>query len=60
MSLTPHPGSPEAQKQGCTCPVLDNNYGRPGGFDGAGTFWVVEDCPIHNAASDKASGERDE
>lgn len=22
------PGSPEAQKQGCTCPVMDNQYGR--------------------------------
>lgn len=40
----PDPGSPEARKQGCTCPILDN-YGGHG--LGRGLFWISSDCPIH-------------
>lgn len=43
-----NPGSPEAIKQGCTCPVLDNDHGD--GFPGRGhesMFWVSRTCPIH-------------
>lgn len=40
----PNPGSPEATKTGCTCPVIDNHYGagRPDG-----TFWINGLCPLH-------------
>lgn len=44
----PKPGSPEAIKQGCTCPVLDNGYGK--GIYGEGEkfgWWVSQDCPLH-------------
>jgi hypothetical protein len=42
----PNPGSDEAIKQGCTCPVLDNNHGK--GL-GNGLFWMNKDCPMHGA-----------
>lgn len=43
----PTPGSPEAKRQGCTCPILDNGHGR--GFPGPDgpLFWISADCPIH-------------
>lgn len=42
----PNPGSDEAIKQGCTCPVLDNGRGNPelGRIRG---FWIVDGCPVH-------------
>lgn len=46
---TPNPGSKEAREQGCTCPVIDNNYGHGYYVDEEGTaaFWINEACPIH-------------
>ena len=42
----PNPGSDEAIKQGCTCPVMDNEHGR--GYMGIkGTYVWVMDCPLH-------------
>lgn len=44
------PGSPDAVKQGCTCPILDNGHGRGRGGDGKRWGWYVnENCPIHAA-----------
>lgn len=43
------PGSPDAVKAGCRCPVLDNNRGR-GAYrdaDGVSQFWMSGDCPLH-------------
>ena len=44
-----NPGSTEAIHEGCTCPVLDNEYGR--GFmgmgGGEGIFVYNCDCPYH-------------
>jgi len=48
MSNKLNPGSKEAQDEGCTCPVLDNNYGK--GMPGKGgkpNFWMNGDCPLH-------------
>jgi hypothetical protein len=39
----PNPGSDEAIKLGCTCPVMDNAHGRRAD----GLFWIVADCPVH-------------
>lgn len=37
----PSPGSALAKKRGCTCPIIDNNYGK-------GSHFVQRaDCPIH-------------
>jgi len=44
----PNPGSNEAIKMGCTCPIIDNRYGAGIKTDsGAVLFWYSEDCPVH-------------
>jgi hypothetical protein len=46
MMDKPNPGSDEAIKQGCTCPVLDNGHGT--GYMGQkGIFVFNIDCPVH-------------
>lgn len=55
IMIIPNPGSRDAIAQGCTCPVIDNHYGR--GFpyprkDGLDpelhpSFWCNEECPLH-------------
>jgi hypothetical protein len=47
----PNPGSNEARVQGCTCPVIDNNFGEgvPDGHGGL-QFDVTGDCPLHGFA----------
>lgn len=42
----PNPGSDEALKLGCKCPVLDNNHGR-GHRGEPNSFICVADCPVH-------------
>lgn len=46
-----NPGSPEAVKNGCTCPVLDNSHGKgymgQVGRDGKPIFIISATCPIH-------------
>lgn len=47
-SPPPNPGSDEAIRLGCTCPVIDNHYGR--GIRtllGNHMFWISGDCPLH-------------
>lgn len=59
MFEQPNPGSAEAQKLGCTCPVLDNHYGRgvASGF-GEDSFWITDGCPLH-APHPTTSGDTD-
>jgi hypothetical protein len=45
----PNPGSDEALKQGCRCPVLDNCHGRGYYAGKPGEFVMIEDCPLHGA-----------
>ena len=41
-----NPGSKEAIAAGCTCPVIDNHYGR--GYRGIdGSFIYTVGCPVH-------------
>lgn len=42
-----NPGSKEAVLLGCTCPVMDNNYGRGFEIQGETCFYFSLDCPIH-------------
>lgn len=47
------PGSPEAVKAGCTCPEMDNRYGR--GVMGDGErhgWWIDAACPLHGEKQD--------
>jgi len=39
-----NPGSDEAIKEGCICPILDNHHGE--GL-GKGQFWISKECPLH-------------
>ena len=45
----PNPGSDEAIKQGCRCPVIDNGHGT--GYyttdNGVPVFVINETCPLH-------------
>lgn len=52
MQTSPNPGSDEAIKLGCKCPVLDNARGRGymGGVknaDGSTAFVYSAACPLH-------------
>ena len=52
----PNPGSKEAIKQGCTCPVIDNHYGagRPYGNDVC--FVYNLSCPLHGGTDAPTMG----
>ena len=46
----PNPGSPDAIREGCQCPVIDNGHGRGSGHlaeDGSPLFWINGGCPVH-------------
>ncbi len=45
----PNPGSEEAVKAGCRCPVIDNHYGKGTPYG----FWMSEDCPLHGYKTTK-------
>jgi hypothetical protein len=54
---TPNPGSEEAVKIGCSCPRMDNAYGRGylGGVkneDGEVVYVINLDCQVHSADYD--------
>ena len=51
---TPKPGSVEAGRLACTCPVIDNHYGRGFVVNGERVWVVNEDCPLHG----RGQGER--
>ncbi len=48
MKNKPNPGSIESREQGCTCPVIDNHFGKgiPSKSD-VPQFWISGDCPLH-------------
>jgi len=41
------PGSPDAAKAGCKCPVLDNHHGSGFPMGGRMVYWISEDCKLH-------------
>ena len=40
-----NPGSDEARRQGCKCPILDNNHGKH--LPWTGGWWMNPECPYH-------------
>lgn len=42
----PKPGSDDARKLGCTCPVMDNAHGK-GVFALGTAWWITVGCPVH-------------
>ena len=48
MEEVPKPGSDEALTLGCTCAVMDNNYGKGNvGRLQDIWWWITESCPLH-------------
>jgi len=45
-----NPGSEEAVKNGCTCPVLDNAHGK-GGYRGG--YFIFANCPLHGTPNNQ-------
>lgn len=45
--IKPNPGSDEALKLGCTCPVMDNHYGAGVPYKKGVSFWYSDDCRVH-------------
>jgi len=46
----PNPGTDDARKAGCLCPIIDNHYGMGARLDmetGNPLFWIVDGCPLH-------------
>lgn len=52
---TPPPGSREAVKAGCTCPIVDNHFGRGAYPTKSGPVIYIYNatCPVHNPADDR-------
>lgn len=48
----PNPGTNEAIEAGCTCPVMDNNYGR-GAYGQEGVYWYNASCSVHQLDSEE-------
>lgn len=53
IKTVPNPGSEEAIRRGCACPVMDNGHGRGwmGGVkdeNGDTVFVYTVGCPIHD------------
>ena len=44
----PNPGTRDAVINGCSCPVIENCYGKGRYADGSKYGWFVyPDCPLH-------------
>lgn len=44
----PRPGTPEATRAGCSCPVMDNHGGAGRGGDGDRYGWYISGgCIVH-------------
>lgn len=56
--VRPDPGSDEARKLGCVCPVVDNQRGK-GAYikDGKPQFWIAQSCVVHNPMTNKTLSE---
>jgi len=46
MKPIPNPGSNDAVRRGCTCPILDNSKGW--GYFKKDSFWITQNCPLHD------------
>ena len=56
---TPNAGSDEAVDLGCTCPVMDNEYGR--GYMGMeGVFVHTAGCPLHGESLKQPTNDKDD
>lgn len=49
-----NPGSPEAVKSGCCCPVIDNHRGKGLVVGGERMWWRNVDCPLHGTDAEES------
>lgn len=56
--MVPNPGSDEALKMGCLCPLMDNGYGRESMY-GPGVWIYVVGCPVHEGLPQLTPGGRE-
>jgi hypothetical protein len=51
--VTPNPGSEDALRLGCRCPVMDNNHGKwppfPADEGRPEGWWLSMRCPVHGS-----------
>jgi len=47
IGKNPNPGSEEAIKLGCKCPVMDNHHGEGMPYPSGPAFWINSDCELH-------------
>lgn len=45
--IVPSPGSDAAVEQGCTCPVMDNHYGKGVPYIDGPVYWINAHCVLH-------------
>lgn len=51
MNTALKPGSPDAIRLGCLCPVVDNHHGAGVPAPNGPMFWMSADCPLHGHAA---------
>lgn len=50
----PNPGSHHAMKNGCLCPMIENQFGLGDDLSGRSVHWIINpDCIIHTAIWDR-------
>lgn len=48
----PNPGTKKAIEKGCTCPIMDNSYGK--GYYGQGGIFITNvGCKVHDVKKGK-------
>lgn len=50
-----NPGSDEAQRAGCKCPVMDNHHGQGMPYPEGPRFWINDECPLHGTGNTDVS-----
>ena len=59
MTDKPKPGSAEAVDLGCTCPIIDNHYGKGFIIDDMLCHYMNDDCPLHGTSQPLPHSEHD-
>ena len=59
MTDKPKPGSAEAVDLGCTCPIIDNHYGKGFIIDDMLCHYMNDDCPLHGTGQPLPHSEDD-
>lgn len=58
--MKPNPGSKEAIDLGCSCPVIDNHYGKGILIEENQEFWISQDCIVHDGGKSEKHQQKHE